>query len=295
MSRPDRAARSTRRLWAVRALVAIVLLGAFVAVTSMYDAEGQVTQVGGAAATGGFVATVSPVSINPATGYASVRVAISNPAPQYVDATGRLAAATRITIVTDSGVAEERFPAGTVPGAMTVDAGLDGDLALYPFDDHHGSIVVVVDRFRTQDDGSVVSDGDIPVTLVADGGMAGWMTTLTVPTEPQAEARATMTFERTFSTRVFALLVVSMSVALAALSLTIGLLVRFGRRVVEATLLSWGAALLFALPAMRNFLPGSPPIGVALDVYVFLWVMGAAVLAAILLAVAWIARDRPQA
>ena len=65
------------------------------------------------------------------------------------------------------------------------------------------------------------------------------------------------------------------------------------RRIVEATLLSWAAALVFALPALRNFMPNAPPIGAAIDVYVFLWVMVAAVSAAALVIIAWIERDRP--
>ncbi len=66
------------------------------------------------------------------------------------------------------------------------------------------------------------------------------------------------------------------------------------RRTVEATLLSWSAALLFALPALRHFMPQEPPIGAAIDIYVFLWVMVAAVGAAVLVILAWVERDRPR-
>ena len=152
---------------------------------------------------------------------------------------------------------------------------------------------VVVEQYKTEAEGSIVSVAPIPIVVSGAGGATGWITTMTVPGAPMEEAESTITFERAFSTRAFALLIVGMSVMLAALSLTVGVLVRLRRRVVEATLLSWAAALLFALPAMRNFMPGSPPIGVALDVYVFLWVMVAAVFGVVLAALAWIERDRP--
>ena len=39
------------------------------------------------------------------------------------------------------------------------------------------------------------------------------------------------------------------------------------------------AAIAFALPVLRNALPGSPPLGVTADMWVFLWTELAAVLA----------------
>ena len=54
------------------------------------------------------------------------------------------------------------------------------------------------------------------------------------------------------------------------------------RRAAEVGLLSWTAALLFALPLLRTYMPNSPPIGASIDVYVYLWVMVAAVAAAVL-------------
>ncbi len=280
------------RPWVRLAVAGAVIVAMFLVVTSLYDAEGQVVQVGGASSSPGFVVGISPVGIQPGTSTATVRVAIQHAADAYVDAGGRLGQPTRLTVITDAGVVEERFPAGTVPGALEVPAGLDGDLALYPFDDHDGKVIVVADSYETSADGSIRSVSQIPVGLVSGGGVSGWRTTLTAPTAAEEEPVATLLFERAFSTRAFAVLILGLSVMLAVLSLVVGLLVRLRRRVIEATMLSWFAALLFALPAMRNFMPGSPPIGVALDVYVFLWVMVSAVLGVVLAVLAWIDRDR---
>ena len=39
----------------------------------------------------------------------------------------------------------------------------------------------------------------------------------------------------------------------------------------ETTLIGSLAAIAFALPVLRNALPGSPPLGVEADMWVFLW------------------------
>ena len=61
---------------------------------------------------------------------------------------------------------------------------------------------------------------------------------------------------------------------------------------MEAALLGWSAALLFALPLLRTYLPNSPPIGAAIDVFIYLWVIVAAVLACVFLLCAWIGQSR---
>jgi hypothetical protein len=62
------------------------------------------------------------------------------------------------------------------------------------------------------------------------------------------------------------------------------------RRRIEVALLAWTASLLFALPLLRTYLPNAPPIGAAIDIYVYLWVMVLAVIAAVLVVIAWVAQ-----
>ena len=44
-----------------------------------------------------------------------------------------------------------------------------------------------------------------------------------------------------------------------------------GRRNPDLGMLGWAAALLFALPAVRNNLPGAPPLGALIDYCAFFW------------------------
>ena len=91
---------------------------------------------------------------------------------------------------------------------------------------------------------------------------------------------------------MFAVLLLSLSIAVALMSIIVGVLVSTNRRRMEATMLSWGAALLFALPLLRNYLPNAPPIGASIDIYVYLWVIAAAVAGLLMQVVAWARQQR---
>jgi hypothetical protein len=56
--------------------------------------------------------------------------------------------------------------------------------------------------------------------------------------------------------------------------------------------LGWTASLLFALPLLRTYLPNSPPVGAAIDVYLYLWVIVAAVAASVIVVLAWVTQTR---
>lgn len=290
------AARSRSAGWVPLAAIGAVVFGAFILVTSLYDAEGGLTQSGGATtlAATGFTAAVTPIAVQPLTSTATVRLSFRSVGDDMLDDSGRLGQNTRVTVITDTGVTESRYPAGTVPVPVEVEMGVDGDQTLYPFDEHSGQVIVVMDSYEVRSDGAVGSLGPLPLTLGADAGVSGWNTTATFTEGSTDEPVATFVFSRAFSTQAFAILILVVSVVLAGMALVVGVLTKTRRRIVEATLLSWSAALLFALPALRNFMPNAPPIGAAIDVYVFMWVMLAAVGAAALVILAWIERDRPR-
>jgi hypothetical protein len=78
---------------------------------------------------------------------------------------------------------------------------------------------------------------------------------------------------------------------IAGAGLTIGVLVFVGARPPESTLIGALGAMVFALPALRNAIPGAPPLGVRADLLVFLWAVIATVLALALFVWSW-ARER---
>ncbi|MFL5287166.1 MAG: DUF4436 family protein [Rhodopila sp.] len=107
------------------------------------------------------------------------------------------------------------------------------------------------------------------------------------------EKRLTFDIRRTVAFMFFALATYSAMAMLACGALTIGMLAFLRVRRAEPTLISASGALVFALPALRNALPGGAPLGVCGDIFVFLWAELAAVLAFVLLVATW-ARVGPR-
>ena len=74
-------------------------------------------------------------------------------------------------------------------------------------------------------------------------------------------------------------------------ALILGSLVFLGVRRIEVTLVGALGAMIFALPALRNALPGAPPLGVRADMLIFFWAELGAIIALCLFVAAWARRD----
>jgi hypothetical protein len=95
---------------------------------------------------------------------------------------------------------------------------------------------------------------------------------------------------RTGAASFFGLAIYGAMIVMALCALTIGSLVFLGIRKVEVSLAGVLGAIIFALPALRNALPGSPPLGVRADVLIFFWAELAAIVALCLVVTSWVHR-----
>src|SRR5262249_2016160 len=86
---------------------------------------------------------------------------------------------------------------------------------------------------------------------------------------------------------LFAFAAYGAMVVLGCCALAIGLITFIGARRAEATLIGAIAAIAFAMPVLRNALPGAPPLGVRGDMFVFLWPIVAAVIGLALVTLDW--------
>jgi hypothetical protein len=99
---------------------------------------------------------------------------------------------------------------------------------------------------------------------------------------------ANLHYDRAFSTRLFAILLLILMASLAFAAGWVAILAITNRRVAEVALLGWTTSLLFALPLLRNSMPNGPPVGANIDILVYFWVLAAAIVSALLAVIAYL-------
>jgi Domain of unknown function (DUF4436) len=290
--------RVSRRGWIAAAIIGVVVIVMYVLVAAFYDIEGGLKFVGAADSDAtGVLVHIDPVSVDPQHSLATVHLALESRDPDLVDPTSnRLTQNTRILITSAAGSQEFRYPAGETLGQVDIQVGLAGEQAKYPFDSHFGTMSLFADTYEKGPDGSFVSTGVVAANAVEPAfeptfGVNGWDTILTAQNLPGSSVTE-FDFRRAFSTQIFAVALLVLVVVLSSIALTVGLLTVTRRRRVEVGLLTYAGALLFALPALRQYMPNAPPIGAAIDIYVYLWAIVGAIAAITLLATSWIAQTR---
>lgn len=279
----------TRRGWIAFVVTGVLFAVSFFLVVRFYDAEGGSQVVGGLgpSSESGIIVSVDAEAVDATKNVATLRLTFGAEGTEYVGIDGRLTENLRITVGTTDGLEEIRFPAGSVISEREIGIGTSGEEAAYPFDSHVGDVLLAADSYERNPDGSLTSTEDIPLGVQAGGGVNGWNTTFELPTGFGESPAFSVTFSRAFSTQVFALLIVVIAGVLAILALTTAVLVQAGRRPAEAALLGWTAALLFALPLLRTYLPNGPPFGASIDMYAYLWFILAAGSASVLVVFGW--------
>jgi hypothetical protein len=128
----------------------------------------------------------------------------------------------------------------------------------------------------------------LPVRVTMWEGVLGYdLHTTSHPGPDPDDVELTTTISRSGAFALFALCAYGAMIVLACCALAVAILTFIDVRPPEATLVGALAAIVFALPVLRNALPGSPPLGVEADIWVFLWAELAAVLALALLVFKW--------
>lgn len=108
-----------------------------------------------------------------------------------------------------------------------------------------------------------------------------------IATQQPDELQLQFAISRTGAVSFFGLAIYSAMLVMMVCALTISSLVFLGVRRIEVTLIGALGAMIFALPALRNALPGAPPLGVRADILIFFWAELGAVIALCLFISAW--------
>ena len=224
-------------------------------------------------------------SIDPAADAVTVRLEFG-PLGDYTRDKIALARPVKVIISTAKGRSELNFAAGSVMSPTEATLALTGgELLDYPFDRYESGLIVLARTPRGE---------RVPVSMEVSTGFNGFRVATTRDMfigEPFARFK----LRRASTTIFFALFidVIFWAVALTAFGLALRLVER--RRKFEAGFTSFLAALLFAFPAVRNTLPGSPPIGALNDFLAFFWTEAVVAVAMIVLLVAYYVRRLPGA
>ncbi|MFB2554770.1 DUF4436 family protein [Herbiconiux liangxiaofengii] len=183
------------------------------------------------------------------------------------------------------------FKGGDALAGSTQSVYAEGVVEEWPFDTYRAEVTAVA--FTGQGDDKVT----IPTTVCLHDSVPGWQlsTEMVSDTDNTVETTAgtvplpsvAITATRTASTVAFGIVLLALMALIPALVLFVAISTYTGRRKVEATLTSWMGAMLFATIPLRNFLPGSPPVGSWIDYLIVLWVIVGLVAGLTIYVLAW--------
>ena len=187
------------------------------------------------------------------------------------------------------------FPAGEVLDSSVQSDFAEGTVEEWPFDSYRADLTTFA--FLGEDDHDDHEHTAVPTRVCIDDSVPGWhLNTVTeahpgdtVPTADGDEALTSViiTATRSASTVAFGIVLLGLMAVTPVLVLFVAISAYTGRRRVEATLTSWIGAMLFAVIPLRNFLPGSPPVGSWIDYLVVLWVIAGLVTGLAIYIAAW--------
>ncbi|MCS5732681.1 DUF4436 domain-containing protein [Herbiconiux daphne] len=298
----SRGAQSARRHWRFRgpviALIALAVV-VYVVVVLLYAASGRPVSLNADRDADPSVVTVrlAPQSVNGPGERIVMDVDIAAPQKLITKDDITLNAPLSVIISPVAGAQSIELEEGAIPSSTTVEVNTPGAIENWPFDRYQQSELVVLAY-------TVVDGEKMPLRTVVEmeGYVSGWsFGAIERPSDyyvvgPDGRQNLDvidLTASRSGSTMAFGFLLLGLLVVMPALVLTVAILAFTGRRKVEATLMSWMGAMLFATIPLRTFLPGSPPIGSWIDFLIVLWVIAALVTGLVIYVAAWVRWNGP--
>jgi hypothetical protein len=189
-----------------------------------------------------------------------------------------------LTIQRGSQIEHVQIQAGQLLPEVTFGFDLHGgDVRGYPLD-RYVSLMTLAASERGHDG----NEKSLPIHVTAWEGVLGFdVKARSVASQRPEELQLQFAISRTGAVAFFATAVYGAMLVMMLCALTIGSLVFVGIRRIEVALVGALGAIIFALPALRNALPGAPPLGVRADTFIFFWAEVGAVIALCLFIAAW--------
>jgi hypothetical protein len=165
----------------------------------------------------------------------------------------------------------------------------EGDVRDYPLD-RYVSLMTLAASERAQDG----NEESLPIHVTAWEGVLGFdVKAKSIFSQRSEELQLQFAVSRTGAVSFFGVAMYGAMLVMMLCALIIGSLVFVGIRRIEVALIGALGAVIFALPALRNALPGAPPLGVRADIFIFFWAELGAVIALCLFIAAWARQGAP--
>ena len=220
---------------------------------------------------------IEPISIDALNAAMQMRVTFAPSGLLYGERLAPTARRLRLVITHDKGVEELAVEANARPPTASFEVNLNGgSVADYPFDSYRADLRVQLLEDASQ---NIDEARQLEAKVTVWEGVLGFhLRSAEHSGSVPGEVKLSIEIRRGGALILFALGAYSAMVVLGCCALAIGLITFVDVRRAEATLIGAIAAIAFAMPVLRNALPGAPPLGVRADMYVFLWSELAAVI-----------------
>jgi hypothetical protein len=223
---------------------------------------------------------LEPISIDALDDAMQVRAYVSPSISESKSAHGAPGRDLTLLVSHDSTVEEIKLAAGDHIASSTFEVDLnEGSVTHYPLDALARIDVQLLDG---------KSSLRLPARVTMWEGVLGYsLHTTSQPGPDPDDVQLTTAITRSGAFALFALCAYGAMLVLGCCAIVVGVLTFIDVRPAETSLIGSLAAIAFALPVLRNALPGTPPLGVTADMWVFLWAELAAVLALALVVFKW--------
>lgn len=272
-------------------LIAVLVL-VYAGVVALYALNDRAASEQGcteAAPDDGVLLSLTPQAVDAAADRIVANLEVLSFGPVAAQDTGLLAAPLTVLVSDTDGPRTFTIAQDEIPSPQSIRLITDGFIERWPFDSHSVDVAIVslqtVDGDTTAVGTYLCGSAHVPGWTFSSQEVAG-TDAIVVDGEPVAQVRITAT--RSVATVAFGIVILGLMAVLPVLGLTVAIVAYRGIRKVEATLMSWMAAMLFATIPLRTFLPGSPPVGSWVDYLVVMWVVAGLVAGLVIYVLAWL-------
>ncbi len=163
---------------------------------------------------------------------------------------------------------------GEIPPPVQLVLDLDGDLSQYPFDTYSSALEVRLSQVIKNPDGTgtTKSEEPVPMRLAVSAKQHDWaIGSSHADSWEDGAISVSIGAQRGGAMRAFALFELLVMIALACIAVAMTYTTLVTGKPLEFSMFVWLGAMLFALPAVRNTMPGVPGVGTVLDYVGFFW------------------------